>query len=169
MDPGRIPFDEPLAYLLTWPTYGTWLPGDDRGWVQHGKGFQLPDPVRRLEAAARMADDACRLGDSQRALVEATIAAHCSVRTWTMHAVNCRSNHVHVVVTADKHPDTVCDQFKAWCTRKLKEQQLSARPDSREREKWWAARCSKRYINDETSLESAILYVRDAQEGSRYV
>jgi hypothetical protein len=23
--------DEPLAYFLTWTTYGTWLPGDERG------------------------------------------------------------------------------------------------------------------------------------------
>ena len=23
---------EPLAYFLTWTTYGTWLPGDERGW-----------------------------------------------------------------------------------------------------------------------------------------
>ncbi len=25
------PMPEPLAYFLTWPTYGTWLPGDERG------------------------------------------------------------------------------------------------------------------------------------------
>ena len=24
------PLPEPLAYFLTWPTYGTWLPGDER-------------------------------------------------------------------------------------------------------------------------------------------
>jgi hypothetical protein len=30
-----------------------------------------------------------------------------------LHAVSCRSNHVHVVVTADRHPDDVRDQLKA--------------------------------------------------------
>jgi hypothetical protein len=25
------PQPEPLAYFLTWSTYGTWLPGDERG------------------------------------------------------------------------------------------------------------------------------------------
>ena len=29
------PLPEPLAYFLTWPTYGTWLPGDERGWVEY--------------------------------------------------------------------------------------------------------------------------------------
>ena len=27
----------PLAYFLTWTTYGTWLPGDERGWIEAGK------------------------------------------------------------------------------------------------------------------------------------
>jgi hypothetical protein len=32
-EPGQVPMDEPLAYFLTWTTYGSWLPGDERGWV----------------------------------------------------------------------------------------------------------------------------------------
>jgi len=34
---------DPLAYFITLTTYGTWLPGDDLGWVNEGQGFQLPD------------------------------------------------------------------------------------------------------------------------------
>ena len=43
------PLPEPLAYFLTWPTYGTWLPGDERGWVEYRHGWQLPDPARKRE------------------------------------------------------------------------------------------------------------------------
>jgi hypothetical protein len=111
---------EPLAFFLTWPTYGTWLPGDERGWVRHGIGCQLPDPMRKLEAEARMTEDACILGAEQRRLVETTIADHCRIRVWELHAVNCRSNHVHVAVTANRKPEEVREQFKAWCTRNLK-------------------------------------------------
>ena len=35
--PNEPPMPEPLAYYLTWTTYGTWLPGDERGWVWRGK------------------------------------------------------------------------------------------------------------------------------------
>ena len=56
---------------------------------------------------ARMTEDACRLDDEHRRLVEATIAEHCAIRGWTLYAVNCRSNHVHVVVAASPHPDEV--------------------------------------------------------------
>jgi REP element-mobilizing transposase RayT len=160
---------EALAYFLTWPTYGTWLPGDERGWVAYGKGSQLPDPIRKLEAEARMTEDACLLDPEQRRLVEKTIKDHCQIRGWHLHAVNCRSNHLHVVVTADREPETVRDQFKAWCTRRLKELEKVRQNDPRTpkrpiRQKWWAERGSRRYIGDERSLEQAIWYVSEGQD-----
>jgi REP element-mobilizing transposase RayT len=163
---------EPLAYFLTWPTYGTWLPGDERGWVLYGKGSQPPNPIRKLEAEARMTEDACILDGEQRRLVEETIAKHCRIRGWKLHAVNCRSNHLHVVVTANRDPDEVREQLKAWCTRKLKELERARRnspgdreptPEPRIREKWWAERGSRRYIGDEESLEAVIRYVLEGQ------
>ena len=30
-DPDSITMDDPLALLLTWTTYGSWLPGDASG------------------------------------------------------------------------------------------------------------------------------------------
>lgn len=63
------PLPEPLAYFLTWPTYGIWLPGDERGWVERRKGWQLPDPIVKQEAEARMTEDACVLDFEQRELV----------------------------------------------------------------------------------------------------
>ena len=165
--PHEPPMPEALAYFLTWPTYGTWLPGDQRGWVKRGEGFQLPDSVRELDAQALMTEDACLLDDEQRRLVEGTIADHCRIRGWHLHVVNCRTNHVHVVVTADRDPDTVRDQFKAWCTRKLKAlEQARTGPGNigaSIRENWWAERGSGRYLGDEESLEAAIQYVGEGQ------
>src|SRR5258708_20757612 len=117
--PNEPPMPEALAYLLTWRTYGTWLPGDERGWVEYRHGWQRPDPVRKLEAEARMTEDACLLDFEQRQLVERTIAEHCRIRRWKLHAVNCRTNHLHLVVTADRAPKQLAAQFKAQCTRRL--------------------------------------------------
>ena len=114
---------------------------------------------------ARMSEGACILDQQQRHLVETTITEHCRFRGWDLRAVNCRSNHLHVVVTADRSAKEVRNQFKAWCTRKLKELQ-NARGhagDSRIRDKWWAERGSGRYIGDEDSLEAVILYVMEGQ------
>jgi len=166
---------EPLAYFLTWPTYGTWLPGDERGWVQYRRGMRPPDPIVEREAAARMTEDACRLDHEQRRLVETTIADHCRVRRWTLHAVNCRSNHVHVVVAANRDPNEVREQFKAWCTRRLKAMEHERRrtiaadipPSQLIRRNWWAERGSGLYINDDEALEGLIHYVLEAQDRPR--
>jgi REP element-mobilizing transposase RayT len=165
---GQLP--DPLAYFVTWNTYGTWLPGDQRGWVEYRQGWQLPDPLLELEAAARMTEDACRLDPEQRKRVEAQVEETCQFRGWVLRAVNCRTNHVHVVVTADRKPEVVRNQLKAWCTRRLKELdevRRKDRPDLAFRENWWAERGSQRYVNDEDSLEAAILYVRDGQDRPR--
>ena len=52
--------DRPLAYFLTFTTYGTWLHGDGRGSVdrehnQPGEPWPEPDPARREGSAARLA------------------------------------------------------------------------------------------------------------------
>ena len=166
------PLPEPLAYFLTWPTYGTWLPGDERGWVEYRHGWQLPDPARKREAQARLTEDACLLDQDQRRLVELTIADHCRVRGWTLYTVNCRANHVHVIVAGDREPKEIREQFKAWCTRRLKAlQQERLRPLSAQdssaaaiRQKWWAERGSALDVNDEEGLEAVIHYVREAQD-----
>jgi REP element-mobilizing transposase RayT len=166
---------EALAYFLTWPTYGTWLPGDERGWVQFRRGSRPPDPIVEREAKARMTEDACRLDHEERRLVEATIADHCRIRGWTLYVVNCRSNHVHVVVAADVAPQVVREQLKAWCTRRLKDLAKQRRcTNSRDgasgdtvRAKWWAERGSGIYLSDEEGLEAVIHYVREAQDYPR--
>lgn len=159
--PHEPPMPDPLAFFLTWTTYGTWLPGDERGWVWKGKGFQGADPAKRRAAEGRMTEAACTLDDEQRALVEATIKDHCAIRGWQLHALNCRTKHVHVVVSADCDPEDIRDQFKAWCTRKLKDLQRSRK--GQPRKKWWTERGSQRYLGDEESLEAAIHYVLECQ------
>ena len=166
------PWPEPLADLLTWPTDGTWLPGDERGWVEYRHGWQLPDPARQREAQARLREDACLLDQDQRRLVELTIADHCRVRGWTLDTVNCRSNPVHVIVAGDREPKEIREQFKAWCTRRLKAlQQERLRPLSAQdcsaaaiRQKWWAERGSALSVNDEEGLEAVIHDVRETQD-----
>jgi REP element-mobilizing transposase RayT len=143
----------PLAYFISWTTYGTWLPGDARGWVEKGtQGIQEPDTDKLREARERMEESPVVLDIGQRLLVEQTIREHCTFRGWQLHAVNVRSNHVHVVVTAEREPETVMDQFKAWCSRRLNEK---ARVSSC----WWTKHGSTKWINDEEYLRNAIEYV----------
>jgi REP element-mobilizing transposase RayT len=150
---------EPIAYFFTMGTYATWLPGDQRGWVQLKKGWQLPDPIREFEARAKMTEDATILQPHERRIVEAQLVETCQHRGWILRAKNCRTNHLHAVISAqDVHPKRIRQDIKAWCTRRLKEQSDPTR------EHWWADRGSIRWIFDEESLDIVIRYVNDAQD-----
>src|SRR4051794_40332841 len=115
--------DEPIAYFLTWPTYGTWLPGDERGWIEFRHGWQLPAPARMLESRGKMTENACLLTAAERSIVEKQVRETCEHRGWKLYAVTCRSNHMHVVIGAPlTTPQKIRVDIKAWCTRRLKEQ-----------------------------------------------
>ena len=129
---GHVFRSDPLAYFLTWTTYGTWLSGDECGWVDgasHEMHFEA-DPERERQARERMKEAPVILDPRQRVLVKDTIVRHCAIRRWELHAVNVRTNHVHVVVALADGPDRALREFKAWGTRRLKE----ASPG---RSRWW--------------------------------
>jgi hypothetical protein len=98
------------------------------------------------------------LSHEHRHLVERTIRRHCELRRWTLHAVNARTNHVPVVVTAVGYrPETVRDQFKAWCTRSLKEA-------GAERTRFWTEGGRCEWIDAEADLETVVTYVQEEQD-----
>lgn len=145
--------DDPLAFFLTWVTYGTWLPGDERGWIKRQRGWQSPDPMREYEAQISMTEDACLLSQRQRDAVEGQIRETCAHRGWLLHAVSCRSNHVHVVVHAsDTNPDKIRADLKAWTARRLQQFDM-------DRTNWWAERGSIRYLYNQDGFEAAVAYV----------
>jgi REP element-mobilizing transposase RayT len=151
-----------IAYFYTWTTYGTWLPGDQRGWFRRGDGPQSPSQFRERAARLRMSENAVVLNAIQRALVEKTIVDHCVLREWILHAVSCRSNHVHAVITADvKSIELPREQFKAWCSRKLNEQ--AGANGIPVRENWWTDRGWDEFIDDETGLMCVNTYVVEGQ------
>ena len=89
--------DEPIAFFLTWTTYGTWLPGDERGWNRKHDG-KIQEPNPELEAAARkaMTESEFYLDESHRTIVKATIEQHCHIRGWHLHVANPLSTKLKV-------------------------------------------------------------------------
>jgi REP element-mobilizing transposase RayT len=173
-EPGSVPIGDPLAFFLTWTAYGSWLSGDERGWVEKPGNVMAPDPERKSQATERMHETGVTFDREQRDLVERTVADHCTKRGWHLHAVKCRTQHVHVVVTApDRTPEDVRDQLKAWCTRRLKElarsrtQDKASQRERRVRSKWWTEGGSRRRLYGDASLAAAIRYVIEDQDRPR--
>ena len=108
-------------------------------------------------ADSKMRETAFVLSSKDRKIVESTVAKHCEIRKWQLHAVNARTNHFHAVLTAFNYgPDTVLEQLKAWCTRKLK-------PHHPGRNRFWTEGGSRRWINQVTDLEAATVYIAKGQ------
>lgn len=154
----KFQIGDPIAYFITWTSYGTWLPGDERGWWRKGGEWHSANSVFREMAATDMKETQFLLSWDDRDIVEKTVARHCEIRNWQLHAVQARTNHVHVVVTASGYEsETVSDQFKAWCTRKLK-------PTHPGRKRFWSEGGWRCWICHEDDLEAAIVYVNEAQD-----
>ncbi len=153
------------TYFFTWTTYGAWLPGDARGWFRTGSGFCVPNPARVLAACLRMTEAAIVLNDQQRQLVETTVVEHCRIRGWALHACSCRTNHVHVLLTADESRINIPrEQLKAWCTRRLKGLERGAGGNSGMiRDVWWTERGWDEYVDSESSIARVIDYINEQQ------
>ncbi len=150
------------TYLLTWTTYGTWLHGDERGSVttksnRVGTPHDGGNPGRSDRARRLRAQDAFVLNTETRELVEQAIRSHCEHRGWTIHALNVRTNHIHIVVSSPLTPEVVMGQLKAWASRRLHE--THRQPDRR----IWTRHGSTRWIDSDASFRRAIEYVLNEQ------
>ncbi len=158
--------DDPIAFFITWTCYGTWMPGDDRGWTKWHRGDHVPQPLLADWCRGRMSESAIILCAEQRKIVESVVREHCEKRRWVLHVVNCRTNHCHVVVSAPNYDgEQVRDQLKSWGKRRLKdrERQLGV-PEESLREHWWTRKGSVKYLFDDDSLAAAIKYALEAQD-----
>jgi REP element-mobilizing transposase RayT len=153
----------PLAYLLTWTCYGTWLHGDHRGSVdRRSRGAGDPaltgDQIRWQRADALRKAAPAHIEATSRGVIEGAISTTCELRGWDLLAVNVRSNHVHVVVSAPTPPEEVMRTLKAWCTRTLRESGLV---DSKS--PMWTRGGSTRYLWKESDVAGAWNYVTYGQ------
>src|SRR5687768_11963972 len=108
----------PLAYLISFRCYGTWLHGDERGSVnrkqnRYGSPLLPPNP-QRVEAEKKLLKHApVKLNAERRRVVEKAIREVCLHRKYFLRAFNIRTNHVHSVVGAAVKPERILQAFQA--------------------------------------------------------
>ncbi len=152
--------DTPLAYLITFRTYGTWLHGDPRGSVNRFRNVfgtrRLPEEQEWLKInSSRMKREPVILDPIQRSRVDEAVRETCEKRDWLLHAINVRTNHSHSVASIrEKGPGAALNAFEANSTRLMRERgcwQSDRSP--------WADKGSTRYLWNEESVQRAINYV----------
>ena len=158
--------DTPLAYFISFRTYGTWLHGDRRGSIdrfqnRYQSPYIPPNQKWRHHNQQELKAKPLVLNAKQRKSIETAIRETCKFRTWLLQAVNVRTNHVHLVVSAgQKKPELVLNAFKANATRQLRQSGLWLHSFSP-----WADKGSRRLLWNEQSVARAIDYVINGQGG----
>jgi hypothetical protein len=92
--------DTPLAYFISFRSYGTWLHGDKRGSIdrfqnQYGTPYIPPNEKWHRYNQKQLKARPLILGAQQRNAIEKAIRETCQIRKWALLAFNVRTNHVH--------------------------------------------------------------------------
>ena len=153
----------PLAYLLTFHTYGTWLHGRAPGSVdkqhnQFGAPFLPADPSQEAEMRERMSETAFTLDAPRRKVVRATVQEVSAYRGWPILALHVRNTHIHLVVRGHADPDKMLDDYKAYATRRLKEAGFDHQRSHR-----WTPGGSTEFLWRPDQVVAAVRYVVDRQ------
>lgn len=161
----------PLAYFLTWTTYGSRLHGDVRGSVDR-RHNQIGCPVLPADEArseflrGRMKHPEMTLSEACRGAVEHAVRAHAEKRRWRIIALRAQSNHVHVLIDCESSDEQVSrekvmQELKSWATRRLRAEGLIG-----QKGRIWTDHGSTRWINHEAGLIAAVDYVERLQDYS---
>jgi REP element-mobilizing transposase RayT len=161
-------------WLITSTTYGSWLPGDRRGFVstvtdeagnrvRHnlpGTPYDADMPL--LEKASRqlLKCPPIRLRLEQAEALRDQFFETAKVRGWRLLAIAIMSNHFHVVIGAGDatEPEKVFGDLKSYGSRALNNRW--GKPASGT---WWTTSGSKRRLKVEAAVVAAVRYVENQQ------
>ena len=162
-------------WFLTNSTYGTWLPGDRRGFVGHVADHRVEDseddhrimhnllgtpydediPGLYTSAQNLMLGPPIELTLEHATIAKLQFLETAKFRNWTILAGSIMWNHFHLVVGVwgDPDPGKILGDFKSWGTRALSKHFGEPAPKT-----WWTERGSKRKLPNESACRTVIEY-----------
>ncbi|MFV2069011.1 MAG: transposase [Pirellulales bacterium] len=157
-------------WFLTWSTYGTWLPGDSRGFVSSvrdasgnevihnvpGTPYDADMPALERYSRSLLKCDPIRLVVAQADVLLVQFQETANYREWQLLAVGIMANHVHLVVgvIGDPKPAKVLGDFKSYGSGALNKRWGKPASDT-----WWASSGSKRKLQKHENVLVAVKYV----------
>lgn len=162
-------------WLLTSSTYGTRLPGDERGFVSNVRvdngpeirhnipGTPIDANMQGLRNAAleQMKGSPIFLDLAKAQAIIAQFQETATHRKWELCAASVMFDHFHLVVGVEGDPDpwVMLRDFKSYASRALNRKW--GKPPS---ETWWTESGSKRKLPNDEALRNGVMYVRDQRE-----
>ena len=85
-----------LGFMITWTTYGTWLQGDERGYVKNGQTLSGSEALKQTNKQLQ-AQNTVRLSKDQQQIVQTAIMKQAQLQGHHIYALAVQSNHIHMV------------------------------------------------------------------------
>ena len=144
---------ELIGYLITWNTYGSWKPGDDRGYVNN-QGQTLEGNIGILQISTeKQKYPTVKLNQIEKQIAEQIIIKEAQKIGHKIIALAVCTNHVHLV--AEPHQESIqylVGRYKSITTRAFWEYGRKG--------KIWARGFDKRFCFSIKELNARIEYVR---------
>ncbi len=151
--------DRPLAYHITFGTYGTRLHGDARGTVDRPMN-EPGDPIvgenadwKRIERA-KLKFPPILLTEEQRLYADSIVVSICARGGWQLHAFAARKDHVHTLLTTKADAKTVRRLLKRWLGQALSQRWPLAKEAS-----WWAEGGSVKWVWNQRYFDNVYSYI----------
>jgi len=144
-----------VGYMVTWTTYGSWLPGDKRGYVENGRVLEGNKPI--LKACEKLQKyPTVKLNQSEKEIVRAAILKEAERIGQKIETLAVRTNHIHLAARpGEKSIERTVSMYKSAATRALR---------SRRKGPVWTKSFDKRFCFSEADLSSRIKYIRNHNE-----
>jgi len=145
-----------IGFMATWTTYGTWLQGNEKGYVNDG--ITLGEDCK-LERANKelLKHDKIKIPKGLRETVKNAILKEAEEINQKVYAIAVCSNHVHIVVESiGKRCGYSVGRFKKAATRALRKFGFENMV--------WTKGFDKRYCYHHRELEIKIKYVQRHKE-----
>jgi len=151
----------PLAYHITFGTYGTRLHGSDRPTVDRSQN-KFGEPIIGKDTEWETMERSLLkfppriLTNEQRIFVESTIPSICIRGGWEHVTTAAAKDHVHNIIRASVEGQDVRKWLKRWISQAMS-QQWPLLPD----QVWWAECGSVKWIWVDDYYDRAVDYVND--------
>jgi len=142
-----------VGYMLTWTTYGSWLQGDERGYVKDGRILggdrELATLCERFQK-----EETVKLRHDEKDIIRRAILDEAQRIGRTVEALAVCANHIHLVLRYSPEPiGQTVSRFKNVASAALREYGRAGRV--------WTRGFDKRFCFDRDDLIRRIQYVNN--------
>jgi REP element-mobilizing transposase RayT len=142
---------ETYGYMVTWTTYGSWLQGEEKGFVKKGKALVGSEGLRKANEIRR-SGEGVKLTNREREVVRSAMLGEAERIGEKVLALSVCSNHVHVVIAeGGQRMERVVSRLKSAGHYALRERGFEGRV--------WTRGYDKRFCFDEKGLRARADYV----------